>query len=164
MIFVLQESKFKETGVVTPQEFVNAGDHLVHACPTWEWACGDESKTKSYLPKNKQYLITRNVPCSRRCKQVKHFKSNWRTSVLINSWIIFNLYLFIFIQIENCEVQEKIVEDEDGDEGWVETHHLDSSHSPLCGEMSTVSFEVSKPCSLLNHNNICSAFLNVMSG
>jgi len=55
---------------VTPNEFVIAGDHLVHTCPTWEWACGDECKTKSYLPKNKQYLITRNVPCVRRCKQV----------------------------------------------------------------------------------------------
>ncbi|VVC44814.1 Autophagy-related protein 3,Autophagy-related protein 3, N-terminal,Autophagy-related protein 3, C- [Cinara cedri] len=109
---ILKESKFKETGVVTPQEFVIAGDHLVHTCPTWEWARGDESKTKSYLPKNKQYLITKKVPCLRRCKQ-----------------------------IENCEVQENIVEDEDGDEGWVETHHLDSSLSPLCGEMSEVSFE-----------------------
>lgn len=66
----MKESKFKETGVVTPQEFVIAGDHLVHTCPTWEWACGDECKSKSYLPKNKQYLITKNVPCLRRCKQV----------------------------------------------------------------------------------------------
>ncbi|XP_050529385.1 ubiquitin-like-conjugating enzyme ATG3 [Daktulosphaira vitifoliae] len=94
---LLKESKFKDTGVVTPQEFIIAGDHLVHTCPTWEWASGDECKIKSYLPKNKQYLITRNVPCSRRCKQ-----------------------------IEYCEVQENIVESEDGNEGWVETVHLDS--------------------------------------
>lgn len=47
-----------------------AGDHLVHHCPTWQWATGDEDRIKSYLPKTKQFLLTRNVPCTRRCKQV----------------------------------------------------------------------------------------------
>lgn len=67
---IFQESKFRETGVLTPEEFVAAGDHLVHHCPTWQWATGDEDRAKSYLPKDKQFLLTRNVPCSRRCKQV----------------------------------------------------------------------------------------------
>lgn len=88
---ILQESKFKETGVVTPNEFVIAGDHLVHTCPTWEWACGDECKTKSYLPKNKQYLITKNVPCLRRCKQVNTL---YYTPYYIRYYNIINYTIF----------------------------------------------------------------------
>ncbi|KAI5704793.1 hypothetical protein M8J75_008851 [Diaphorina citri] len=95
---VLKESKFRETGVVTPEEFVAAGDHLVHHCPTWQWASGDESKAKSYLPPNKQFLITKNVPCPRRCKQIDY-----------------------------CEEKQKIIENEQDEEGWVDTHHYDET-------------------------------------
>ena len=62
----LTKSAFLEKGVLTPEEFVQAGDELVFRCPTWCWESGDESKQKSYLPPDKQYLITRNVPCQNR--------------------------------------------------------------------------------------------------
>lgn len=84
--------------MVTPEEFVAAGDHLVHHCPTWQWASGDESKAKSYLPPNKQFLITKNVPCPRRCKQIDY-----------------------------CEEKQKIIENEQDEEGWVDTHHYDET-------------------------------------
>ena len=32
----LKDSKFLEKGVLTPEEFVLAGDHLVGKCGTWE--------------------------------------------------------------------------------------------------------------------------------
>lgn len=49
--------------VLTPAEFVAAGDYLVSTCPTWSWEAGDSKKSRSYLPPNKQFLITRNGGC-----------------------------------------------------------------------------------------------------
>jgi len=69
---VLKNSKFKETGVLTPEEFVAAGDFLVYKCPTWQWAAGEESKRRPYLPADKQYLITKNVPCYKRVKEMEY--------------------------------------------------------------------------------------------
>lgn len=67
----LTKSAFLEKGVLTPEEFVQAGDELVYRCPTWAWEGGEVSKRKSYLPPNKQYLITRNVPCQNRVSSME---------------------------------------------------------------------------------------------
>ncbi|ORX68952.1 hypothetical protein DL89DRAFT_278416 [Linderina pennispora] len=69
---VLKNSKFKETGVLTPEEFVAAGDYLVFKCPTWSWEKGNSNKRRDYLPEDKQFLITRNVPCLRRADQMSY--------------------------------------------------------------------------------------------
>lgn len=63
-------SKFLEEGVLTPEEFVAAGDLLVFKCPTWSWESGDPKKASKDLPKEKQFLITRNVPCSQRAENL----------------------------------------------------------------------------------------------
>jgi ubiquitin-like-conjugating enzyme ATG3 len=57
---VLRESRFKEHGRITPEEFVAAGDFLAYKFPTWSWEGGDKSKRRDYLPDDKQYLISRN--------------------------------------------------------------------------------------------------------
>lgn len=64
-------SAFKEKGVLSVSEFVIAGDNLVSKCPTWSWESGDPNKRKSYLPSDKQFLITRNVPCLRRVASIQ---------------------------------------------------------------------------------------------
>jgi len=60
----LKETRFLQEGVLTPDEYVTAGDLLVFKCPTWAWAAGDSSKAVAFLPRDKQFLITRKVPCS----------------------------------------------------------------------------------------------------
>jgi ubiquitin-like-conjugating enzyme ATG3 len=67
----LKQSAFLDKGVLTPEEFVIAGDELVYKCPTWAWEAGDDSKRKSYLPPDKQYLVTRNVPCQTRVSSME---------------------------------------------------------------------------------------------
>lgn len=96
---VLKQSKFKQTGVLTPEEFVIAGDHLVHQCPTWSWSSANDPKLrKPYLPADKQYLITKSVPCYKRCKD-----------------------------IEYCDNDEKVILTEHDEEGWVDTHHSEQA-------------------------------------
>ncbi|GAA5919364.1 hypothetical protein JCM5296_002275, partial [Sporobolomyces johnsonii] len=67
---VLRDSKFKESGRITPEEFVAAGDFLAYKFPTWSWEQGEPAKARDFLPKDKQYLISRNVPCLRRVSQL----------------------------------------------------------------------------------------------
>lgn len=69
---ILKNSKFKESGVLTPEEFVVAGDFLIHHCPTWHWCSCDTENLRPYLPKDKQFLRTKNVPCYKRCIQLEN--------------------------------------------------------------------------------------------
>lgn len=57
------ESTFQQSGKLTAEEFVRAGDFLVENYPSWQWSGGLPEKQKSYLPADKQMLITKNVPC-----------------------------------------------------------------------------------------------------
>lgn len=64
---VSHKSTFRQTGQITPEEFVAAGDYLVYKFPTWSWGDADSPERRvSHLPPGKQFLVTRNVPCHRR--------------------------------------------------------------------------------------------------
>jgi len=69
---VLRESKFKEHGRITPEEFVAAGDFLAYKFPVWTWEKGEPSKAREFLPADKQYLLTRGVPCLRRATSLAY--------------------------------------------------------------------------------------------
>eukprot|EP01053_Blabericola_migrator_P013092 Blabericola_migrator_1__13091@NODE_88_length_14618_cov_150_951275_g79_i0_p6_GENE_NODE_88_length_14618_cov_150_951275_g79_i0NODE_88_length_14618_cov_150_951275_g79_i0_p6_ORF_typecomplete_len441_score77_23Autophagy_N/PF03986_13/1_6e33Autophagy_act_C/PF03987_15/3_3e23Autophagy_C/PF10381_9/9_3e03Autophagy_C/PF10381_9/3_9e09DUF4611/PF15387_6/0_22Dehydrin/PF00257_19/0_53Dehydrin/PF00257_19/4_1e02DNA_pol_phi/PF04931_13/0_91_NODE_88_length_14618_cov_150_951275_g79_i01126412586 len=61
------ESQFVQKGFLTPAEFVEAGDELVYQCPSWQWqSCPTKKNQVFWLPPNKQYLLTRNIPCRHR--------------------------------------------------------------------------------------------------
>jgi len=66
---VSNQSTFRNTGQITPEEFQAAGDFLVYKFPSWSWAdAASPDKRVSYFPPDKQYLVTRGVPCKRRVK------------------------------------------------------------------------------------------------
>ena len=73
---VLKNSKFKETGNITPEEFVAAGDYLVEISPAWRWCKGSDELKKNFLPDDKQFLMTNRVPCYKRCRDIEYDCSN----------------------------------------------------------------------------------------
>ena len=64
-----EDSEFANQGTLLPKEFVEAGDFLVHRCQTWSWSNALPGLFQSYLPEDKQFLITRRVPCKRRASK-----------------------------------------------------------------------------------------------
>ncbi|PRP82954.1 hypothetical protein PROFUN_06731 [Planoprotostelium fungivorum] len=62
----LSTSKFLEEGVLTPEEFVAAGDLLVLKTPSWTWQPGNPKMLQKGLPKDKHYIVIKNVPSSMR--------------------------------------------------------------------------------------------------
>jgi len=68
---VLTETAFMEKGVMTPDEFVEAGDKLVALCGTWQWESGEEAQRRDYLPPDKQFLVTKHVPCLQRVRSLE---------------------------------------------------------------------------------------------
>ena len=70
---VSTESTFESTGTLTAEEFVQAGDQLVFKFPTWKWApATSKALEKAYLPKDKQFLVTRGVACLSRVRDLDH--------------------------------------------------------------------------------------------
>lgn len=63
---VLRTSEFMEKGVLTPDEFVAAGNQLISAQRVWRWGSGAAECRKSYLPPDMQYLVLSGAPCTAR--------------------------------------------------------------------------------------------------
>jgi ubiquitin-like-conjugating enzyme ATG3 len=81
---VLTQSKFKETGCITPDEFIAAGDFITYKFPVWKWETGDASKARDYLKPDKQYLVTHGVPCLRRATSLAYTDADEDAERLLN--------------------------------------------------------------------------------
>ncbi|CAD8109016.1 unnamed protein product [Paramecium sonneborni] len=66
-----KQSVFLSKGMLTPEEFINAGDRLISNGGNWKWckAISDQYKNK-YLPDDKQFLIQENIISYKRIKDL----------------------------------------------------------------------------------------------
>mmetsp|Transcript_4632 Transcript_4632/g.10209 ORF Transcript_4632/g.10209 Transcript_4632/m.10209 type:complete len:308 (-) Transcript_4632:100-1023(-) len=80
------ESKFVENGTLTPEEFLEAGDMLTFKFPTWQWSSCDPKNRHSCLDNERQYLITRNVPCKDRVRALDHVLTH--NTHLEGDWLV----------------------------------------------------------------------------
>ncbi|KXS17138.1 hypothetical protein M427DRAFT_68569 [Gonapodya prolifera JEL478] len=118
---IATKSSFLQTGTLTPEEFVRAGDFLVDKCPTWTWAAGAEAKRKGYLPNDKQFLITRKVPCRKRVWEIESEYGNESERL---------------VSVDSATVANPAGEEVDPD-SWIETHvgHVASHAAPVDAEI-----------------------------
>ncbi|KAG0664284.1 E2-like enzyme [Maudiozyma exigua] len=76
---ISNKSTFLNTGQITPDEFVQAGDYLTHMFPTWSWNGSLNEKdisVRDFLPVDKQFLVSRKVPCTIRAQDLYNIDYN----------------------------------------------------------------------------------------
>ncbi len=66
---VLKESAFFKEGVLTPEEFVMAGDQLTSSQKIWKWRGGEVKK--GFLPSDKQFLVLTDAVCRQRASGLR---------------------------------------------------------------------------------------------
>ncbi len=68
---VATTSSFLDTGMLTPEEFEKAGDHLCNQMRLWRWARSEPGYAKEYLPPDKQFLVLRGAICHQRAREME---------------------------------------------------------------------------------------------
>lgn len=82
----ISRSEFQDSGKITPQEFLEAGDMLVQKFPAWEWRSGASDILPS-LPTNKKFLklskvISKNRPSFDEATSIQ--KDGWEITESLN--------------------------------------------------------------------------------
>jgi ubiquitin-like-conjugating enzyme ATG3 len=118
---ITHTTTFRSTGQITPEEFLAAGDYLVYKFPSWSWSSASgPSKRVSYLPEEKQFLVTRGVPCHKRLDD-DFAGGNGLADDLVKDGFLGG-------------------PDEEGDEGWLRTGgSSEKEQEGLRGEVRTMS-------------------------
>lgn len=101
-------SNFTSTGEISPEEFVKAGDYLTYKFPTWEWSSCPDKLQKDFLPKDKQFLVTKHVPSYQRA---------------------FN---YLGIEADLDEDEEEL------EDGWVKSHKIHTTAKKVPQEVEEI--------------------------
>lgn len=94
---VSNESQYLSNGTITPNEFVLAGNYLQDKFITWSWNSDDSEinqsslKLRSFLPKEKQFLVTRKILCDKRCDDIREHHEDERFDTDNNVWVVDNV-------------------------------------------------------------------------
>lgn len=108
---LLKESKLSD-GLLTTDEFIQAGDFLCYKFPSWSWSSA--TIERGSLPKDKQYLVTRHVPCLSRINN--QFNINEDELVFEDGFVhTENINFEIQQNISEINEIEEIVEEEVND-------------------------------------------------
>jgi len=89
----------------------------VYKCPTWSWAAGQPEKAVSYLPPNKQFLITRNVPCKTRFKD--DGTDGRKGEIVDDDWLAVTTSFKEAEEIPEIEIDSEKKEKDDDDDGEI---------------------------------------------
>lgn len=118
---VSHTSTFRNTGQLTPEEFLLAGDYLVYKFPSWSWSdAASPARRVNYLPEGKQFLVTRGVPCHKRLDE--HFASGGAADDLVRDGFLGG------------------PDDEADDEGWLRTGGAsEKEQEQLRGQVRTMT-------------------------
>jgi ubiquitin-like-conjugating enzyme ATG3 len=74
-------------GTISSTQFVHCGDILTSKYPSWTWESGVSDSQWSFLPKDKQYLIKRNVQ-SNRIINKQEYKQHIVDEIQDDDWTI----------------------------------------------------------------------------
>ncbi|KAI5956147.1 ATG3 [Candida margitis] len=111
-------SNFLTTGEISPEEFVQAGDYLVYKFPTWQWATCPKNLQKSFLPPEKQVLVTKHVPSHVRASNFEGELEDEDEEVVIGG--------------DNDEDGKDKNEEEDEEYGWIRSNKNTGKANEKC--------------------------------
>lgn len=128
---ISHSSTFKETGEITPEEFVAAGDYLAYKFPTWDWApVADSALEKGFLPLEKQFLVTRKIPSFQRALTYLNAGDDEDAEVDEDGWTTTHVHRKIDTVQKPAEeiVNEQEIQDIDSDEFEEDLDPVEQGH------------------------------------
>ena len=163
IIPVMTNNNFVKTGMLTPDEFVEAGDYLVKNFTNWKWSKISKNKSLSFLPPDKQMLKMRKTYGKKQIFVETIDTNSW--NILDNITSGSTLTGMIETSDDLDDLEEDLEEDDDG--VLVENVNLDEKYYYITLTYDNyyrtprIWFNIYDSRGIpLDHNNICK-FLSV---